>query len=733
MIRLLANITYRMPIVVDGKTINFDLGNYDFNLDTSNNPIAVTLTVTNGGKLNLTGTGTGVFNVTGAFCGVEVSGAGSEVTVNNVKTIKPVASRSAMIPCGIGAWSGGKVTILGNITSEGVFGIMANDSIVYVSGNVTANSGSGIEAADSTVTVGGNVTAQNHGVNTYGNSSVKVNGNVRSTYYGSGVTALGNAVVEIGGKITADMSVGVALGNEAKVYVNGTITAGPDAYRITIGGTAVTDHTGIETHNGVNYYVYTNGRAYAYLFESEANDALVGIEVKTMPTKTEYTEGDVLDLAGLVITAKYGDGSSADVTGYITDPVEGAALNTAGTRTVTVTYSERGVTRTTSFDVTVEDLVTAPVLESIRVTTQPDKTIYINGETLDLTGMVITATYTDGSSADVTGYTTDPAEGDVLLNPGTVVTVSYTEDGVTAKAVFYVQTDLPVFLESIAVTEMPSKTVYTVGEALDLTGLVITEKLTDGSTTVVTNYVTDPVDGAILDAVGTITVTVARTVDGVTETATFDVTVEEIVVDPVLESIEVATLPDKIVYTAGDALDLTGLVITAAFSNGSTEETESYITDPANGAILDNAGTVTVTVSYTFFEVTKTATFDVTVEDAPAPEPVLESIEVTTMPSRTVYTVGDRLVLTGLVISAIYDDGSSAEVTGYAADPANGSVLSSEGTITVTVTYTENGMTETASFTITVNGSTSSVSVGVQIVTTIVVVLVLVIFLLRRP
>ena len=76
---------------------------------------------------------------------------------------------------------------------------------------------------------------------------------------------------------------------------------------------------------------------------------LESIEVTTLPTETEYTVGEKLDLSGLEVTAKYSDGKTQVVTDYTTDPVAGAILNTAGFQTVTVTYEGK----TTSFAITV--------------------------------------------------------------------------------------------------------------------------------------------------------------------------------------------------------------------------------------------------------------------------------------------------------------------------------------------------------------------------------------------
>jgi len=43
-----------------------------------------------------------------------------------------------------------------------------------------------------------------------------------------------------------------------------------------------------------------------------------------------------------------------------------------------------------------------PVLDSIAITTEPDKTTYYVGDTLDITGIVVTATYSDNSTGEVT-------------------------------------------------------------------------------------------------------------------------------------------------------------------------------------------------------------------------------------------------------------------------------------------------------------------------------------------
>jgi len=76
----------------------------------------------------------------------------------------------------------------------------------------------------------------------------------------------------------------------------------------------------------------------------------------------------------------------------------------------------------------------------------------------------------------------------------------------------------------------------------------------------------------------------------------------------------------------------------------------------------------------------------------------LESIEVTVLPL-TSYIVGETLNLTGMAVSATYEDGTTITVDGYATTPANGDLLNVIGIHTVTVEF--EGKTD--SFIITVN------------------------------
>ena len=163
---------------------------------------------------------------------------------------------------------------------------------------------------------------------------------------------------------------------------------------------------------------------------------LDSIAVTTPPTKRIYMEGESFDAAGMVVTAAYSNQSTEEVTGYTVTP---AGVLPVGTTSVTISYTEGEETRTTTQAITVQ----AKTLTSITVTTPPTKRIYMEGESFDAAGMVVTAAYSNQSTAVVTGYTVTPAGA---LTAGTTsVTISYTEgeETRTATQAITVQTPAP--------------------------------------------------------------------------------------------------------------------------------------------------------------------------------------------------------------------------------------------------------------------------------------------------
>jgi hypothetical protein len=321
-----------------------------------------------------------------------------------------------------------------------------------------------------------------------------------------------------------------------------------------------------------------------------------------------------------------------------------------------------------------------PVLQSIAVTTAPTKTTYVQGETLDLSGLVVTGTYSDGTTkaetvglSDISGYDADTTGQQTL---------TVTVNGKTAFFTVTVNPGSGPVLQGIAVTTAPTKTAYEQGEALDLSGLVVTGTYSDGTTKTETVTLSN-ISGYSANTAGQQTLTV--TVGG--KTATFAVTVNA----ATLQSIAVTTAPAKTAYTAGEALDLSGLAVTGTYSDGATKAETVTLSD-ISGYSANTVGQQTLTVTVGG----KTATFTVTVSAA-----TLQSIAVTTAPAKTTYEQGETLDLSGLAVTGTYSDGTTkAETVGLSNISGYNAGTAGQQTLTVTVGG------KTASFTVTVNAAT---------------------------
>lgn len=166
--------------------------------------------------------------------------------------------------------------------------------------------------------------------------------------------------------------------------------------------------------------------------------------------------------------------------------------------------------------------------------------------------------------------------------------------------------------------------------------------------------------------------------------------------------IEITSPPTKTTYNAGENINLTGIVVTATFSDGSTQDVTSECTfTPSSGTVVYE-NTTKITANWTWED-----TIAYTTNTAITVKRVLTGISITTAPAKTTYYKGDSLDLTGMVVTATFSSGATEVVTsGCSFSPTNGSALSSYGAVTVKVSYTENGVTKTATTPVTVTVKT---------------------------
>lgn len=305
------------------------------------------------------------------------------------------------------------------------------------------------------------------------------------------------------------------------------------------------------------------------------DEKLESIEIATPPNKTSYFEGENFDKTGMVVKANYNskntpyiilDNSSYDIT-------DGNNL-VAGQKSVTIAYEDKSVKQTIKVE---KNSVT-----EIKIKTPPTKIEYKEGENFDATGMVIEATYKDGTSKEVTDYTIE--NGNNLKANQTQVTIAYgeikTEQNITVTENSLIE---------ISVTKAPNKTKYVVGQNFDKTGMIVVGKYQDETTQEIIDYTIE--DGINL-AQGQTSVTIKY--DG--KTTSQEITVEE----KSITKITISKMPGKTQYIQNkEELELTGGIIKVEYNDGTNEEIE--LTDEQvkiSGFDNSKTGKNMVTVTY---------------------------------------------------------------------------------------------------------------------------------------
>ena len=271
-------------------------------------------------------------------------------------------------------------------------------------------------------------------------------------------------------------------------------------------------------------------------------------------------------------------------------------------------------------------------LKNIEITTPPNKTIYIEGQNFDKTGMVITAYYNSKIKPSVvlddSSYSIK--NGTNLKLGQTSITIEY--EGKTATQ--------PITVEENSVIDMkiktpPSKTEYKEGENFDKTGMEIEVTYKDGTIETITDYEIE--DGYNLKGKQT-----EVTISYKDKTITQSVTVHE---NPLL-SIEITKAPDKVGYIVGQDFDKTGMIVTGTYEEGRYEIIQYTIKD-GEDLKLDQTS---ITVEYEG----KTATQPITVE-----EKKITEISIEKLPDKLTYIQNkEELDLTGGSLRITYNDGT---------------------------------------------------------------------------
>ena len=291
------------------------------------------------------------------------------------------------------------------------------------------------------------------------------------------------------------------------------------------------------------------------------------ITIVTSP-KTQYNLNDSTTGVGgtLKVTRKAGNYETINI---LDSMVSGLTTSVAGTgKTATVTYTDDGITKTTTYTYNVKDNITSITI------TPPTKSQYNHGEALDLTGGKITIQYASGTTQDKpldASMITESDGSTVNMSPSLygntnkeskTLLIKYEEDGVSSQENYPIEIINKV--QTITIKGTP-KTTYNVNEALDNNITITIHRQTgaDEDVTVTTSMI--PSFNTTTETSGTPRSSdIEYTENGTTVKVPYTYTVTDTVTN-----INVNTQPTKATKYGEDA-DLTGVTIDVVKGSGTT-------------------------------------------------------------------------------------------------------------------------------------------------------------------
>ncbi|GAB6086301.1 bacterial Ig-like domain-containing protein [Alkaliphilus crotonatoxidans] len=279
--------------------------------------------------------------------------------------------------------------------------------------------------------------------------------------------------------------------------------------------------------------------------------------------KTEYLVGETLDTTGLIVKALYSDGTEEALNSddYI---VMGYDSSEAGQVVISIHYN--------GAIATIKLTIISLSITSLDILYHPAKTTYYPGDSIEIQGLTVLATYNHG-------YYQEELEREqyrLLIDGQPIDEASYTFDTPGEKIITVQAIDTPVVTVDFTVTvvnaqiteleiiRMPEKTLYFPGEELKLEGMIVYAKYSDNRSVRLSRseYTVSALDT-------TTTGEKEITIFHKGTTVSFKVLVKE----RELVGIEVRSYP-KTTYYLGEVFDSTGLVVVKAYDNGEKEVLE---------------------------------------------------------------------------------------------------------------------------------------------------------------
>ena len=395
--------------------------------------------------------------------------------------------------------------------------------------------------------------------------------------------------------------------------------------------------------------------------------------------KTSYNVNDLLDVTDgeILVTRAVGEPETKEITKDMVTGFDSTKENTK--LTLTVSYIENGITKTTTYDVSVKDSV-----ESISIKANPDKTEYNYGEDLDLTGATISVV--KGSGTIEIPVTEDMVSGYDKEKLGEqTIKVTYGGEEATFKVT------VKDYVKDIILVN-PDKTEYQYGESLDLTGGSVQKVMASGAAVAAVPLTDDSVTLSTFNPNQSGIQTIKVTYEG--KTKTFDVNVKD-----TITGIELQGIPET-KYKYGEDFKISNLKLNIHKLSG--DVTIPVTQDMIKGYEKNKLGSQVVKIEYEGQTIT---TINVEVID------YVQSV-IITPPSKVEYNYGESLNLDGAKITKIMaSNPSKPEEIIVTSSMISGYTSTKIGKQNVTITYVDD-KTYTKDFVVTVKDTISEISLN---------------------
>lgn len=351
------------------------------------------------------------------------------------------------------------------------------------------------------------------------------------------------------------------------------------------------------------------------------------VRMISFPVKLQYNEGASFDRAGIILELTYADGTVR----IPEDDEYTVELPTALTPGITSGEINCYGAKTTITGLNVIKMVSMQILRA------PQKTVYYEGEAFDPTGMQVIGTFENS----IQGRMLDPSEYTISGSPESLTPTSADRRHATLTlSVGTISVDVEITVigfESFKITR-PYKTDYYYGDVFSAEGL---------------NVKAQYVNGDERDITSEMTIDAPRVMQAGSEVRIKFLSYEEsLLTVHEMRYLHFKTLPSKRTFKEGDKLTadlLPDMLITGEYDDGTEVPLSAadYTITPSAPLTINDS---TMTINYLGLM----ASVGITVQPARA----ISKIEIKERPAVTEYISNQPIDITGLVVVAVYEDGT---------------------------------------------------------------------------